>query len=91
MRNKRICSCGHYQHHSHGGGCYTCLCRRYRPFNGMTLRELAAKTCIDPSLLSRFFHGERRLSPEMFRKVANALGVSAEQLLVEVESNGGTP
>ena len=82
----RPCICGHVQHRARGGGCLTtgCKCTRLRCFAGMTLRELAEVVGVCPSMMSRFFGGTRHLSPELFRKTAEALGMSPEQLLVEV-------
>lgn len=92
MEQLLICSCGHsiYTHLSNGGGCATrrCKCRTCRPYNGFTLRELATMADISPSMLSRFFSRERRLSPPLFARLANVLQISQDTLLAEVY---GTP
>jgi hypothetical protein len=87
----RQCICGHVNHRVKGGGCLTpgCKCSKLRCYSGMNLSEFAVAVGASRAMMSRFFNGKRRLSPELFRRVAEALGVSAEQLLVEADGFPG--
>lgn len=49
----------------------------------MLVRELAAATGLDPSLISRFESGERLPSKEQVYKIAEALGAPLQELLID--------
>jgi transcriptional regulator with XRE-family HTH domain len=55
--------------------------RELREANGLTLRELAARAHLDVSTLSRLETGKRRLTLDHLPPLADALGVSTDELL----------
>ena len=55
--------------------------RELRMANGLTLRELATRAHLDVSTLSRLETGKRRLTLDHLPMLADALGVSTDELL----------
>jgi transcriptional regulator with XRE-family HTH domain len=55
--------------------------RELRLANGLTLREVAARSHLDVSTLSRLESGQRRLVLDHLPPLADALGVSTDELL----------
>jgi DNA-binding XRE family transcriptional regulator len=55
--------------------------RVWRKHRGMTLAELSGEAGITTGFLSDIERGRRRGSPILFRKLANALRVSADDIL----------
>ena len=54
---------------------------RFRKKAGITSRGLAGCVGVNPATMSRYEHGQiSAIPPEMIRKIADALGISAEQL-----------
>ena len=50
------------------------LVRRLRLSKGLTVRELARKSGVDPSFISRLERGEREWTVETLHRVATGLG-----------------
>jgi len=57
--------------------------KKVRLFKKITQKELASKIGISPNTLYRYEHGDISLSIEMLNKIANALNVSTDILLVD--------
>ncbi len=55
--------------------------KEVRELQKMTRRELAKEAGIDPSLISRYEHGDRSPTAENIVRIAQALKVSADYLL----------
>jgi transcriptional regulator with XRE-family HTH domain len=55
--------------------------RELRLANGLTLRQVAARAHLDVSTLSRLESGQRRLALDHLPPLADALGVSTDELL----------
>jgi transcriptional regulator with XRE-family HTH domain len=55
--------------------------RELRLANGLTLRQVATRAHLDVSTLSRLESGQRRLALDHLPSLADALGVSADELL----------
>lgn len=54
---------------------------RFRKKAGITSRELAACVGVNPATMSRYEHGQiSAIPPEMIGKIADVLGITAEQL-----------
>jgi DNA-binding XRE family transcriptional regulator len=53
----------------------------WRQYRGMTLAQLSATVGIGPSFLSDIENGNRRGKPGLWRKLAEALSVSADDIL----------
>src|SRR5690554_4650025 len=66
--------------------------RALRQDAGMSLRQLARRSNVDISSLSRLEkHIHHTLAPDNLAKVAQALGVSVEELQRQVGQDGGPP
>ncbi len=57
--------------------------RVWRQFRGLTLRQLGEKVGVGGTHLSQMETGQRRGAPALWRKLANALGVSTDDILPE--------
>jgi len=55
--------------------------RVWRKHRGMTLREVATATAVGQSFLSQIENGKKRGTPVLWRKLAAALNVSADDIL----------
>jgi transcriptional regulator with XRE-family HTH domain len=53
---------------------------------GITGLELAARSRVDPSSISRWSRGRREMSAETIRSVAHGLGLTAEELVARAEA-----
>ena len=60
----------------------------WRRFRGLTPTELAAKTGIAPSMLSRLEHGTARAGGQSLDRLSAALDITREQLLHEEPGEG---
>lgn len=62
------------------------LYNRRRPWGDplLTQRELARRIGCSESLISRWRHGKRRMSPEMIAAVADLLGCTTEDISGDV-------
>jgi len=59
------------------------IIRNKREKKGMLLRQLAAMIDMDTAILSKIERGERKARREQIRKIAKALELDGENLLVE--------
>jgi len=59
------------------------IIRSKREEKGMLLRQLAAMVDVDSAILSKIERGERKARREQIEKIANALELDKEKLLVE--------
>lgn len=57
--------------------------KKYRIASNMLVRELAAATGVDSSLISRFESGERLPSREQVHKIADVLGAPVQEFLID--------
>lgn len=58
--------------------------RDYRTERGMTLRDLASKSCVALSYLSELERGQKEASSEVLLSIATALGFPLSIFLTEV-------
>ena len=61
--------------------------RKFRTEKGLLLREVAANLGIDPSLLSRIEHGEKRMTRDQVERLSRVLGIGEEVLLIHYLSD----
>lgn len=59
------------------------IIRSKREEKGMLLRQLAAIVDVDTAILSKIERGERKARREQIEKIANALELDNEDLLIE--------
>ncbi|MCD4694892.1 MAG: helix-turn-helix domain-containing protein [Bacteroidales bacterium] len=59
------------------------IIRNKREDKGMLLRQLAAMIDVDTAILSKIERGERKARREQIQKIAKALGLNEENLLIE--------
>jgi transcriptional regulator with XRE-family HTH domain len=59
------------------------IIRNKREEKGMLLRQLAAIVDVDTAILSKIERGERKARREQIEKIANALELDNEDLLIE--------
>ena len=59
------------------------IIRNRREEKGMLLRQLAAMVDVDTAILSKIERGERKARREQIHKIAKALGLDEENLLIE--------
>ena len=59
------------------------IIRNKREEKGMLLRQLAAIVDVDSAILSKIERGERKARREQIEKIANALELDNEDLLIE--------
>ncbi|MFC1941023.1 helix-turn-helix domain-containing protein [Chloroflexota bacterium] len=57
--------------------------RRLRELRALSQRELAALANLSPTTINRIETGQRSPMPKTVRKLAEALGVTPEELLAE--------
>ena len=57
--------------------------RRLRELRALSQRELAAKAKLSVTTVNRIETGQRKPMPKTVRKLAEALGVTTEELLTE--------
>ncbi len=57
--------------------------RRLRELRALSQRELAARAKLSVTTINRIETGQRRPMPRTIRKLAEALGVTPEELLTE--------
>lgn len=57
--------------------------RRMRELRALSQRELAARAKLSVTTVNRIETGQRKAMPRTVRKLAQALGVTPEQLLTE--------
>jgi len=57
--------------------------RRMRELRALSQRELAAKAKLSVTTVNRIETGQRKAMPRTVRKLAEALGVTPEELLTE--------
>lgn len=59
------------------------MIRRLRELRALSQRELAAKAGLDTATINRIELGKQRPMPRTIRKLAEALGVTTEELMGE--------